>query len=605
MRRDILNKIFNLSSVKSHISFPIDGFEDAEIQYSCIIFDNEVKGIIFLKSKSIANRFLITGYSLNNDKIIAVDKEFALKALNLLKDYDDNDLSTVGLSCKIINSASVNLEQVSILKDNELISIEENILIFIGVTKLSESIKIKIELSKKLQFTPDKFFFIGTKGSNDIISFYIKKNIEYEKEFSYLHLLTDATIYIDRGNGFSKEYLGKLIRLKVLNDKIIFEMSSGMYQMTKVSNNHIKAEKINPLNLVHFICRNAGLSENNINIEGHSNINEFNFIVINKLKNIVVLDEVGFGNCTILPPNTLDTQITDIEQYKQLFEENNNNYSYVKTCVSSKNFYDAFVSGKEEIEKTISSIMSIIRADSYLQSNTIFKEFENWYIDNLTPKPSVSNVFLIKNLFTQEQIIINNTKLVDPNYLVLDSELVAKVQGTQWLDELLINYLDTKNDDLQPLFMSLKWIRRSWDIDNYDDKVIYAIIALEFLAANEKVKPLISKADKKVVITAALDKFKDLYQGADIDYYHDELKKTLDFSLADVPLFAKIESLIKRLEIPISDNDISLLRKARKVRNDIVHGRNSNQLSNTEILLVNNIVSKITFYKLYSFWEVT
>lgn len=599
-----MHEIFNLSSVKSNISLPIDGFEDAEIEYSCIISDNQAKAVLFIKSKVIKNRFLITAYSLKNSAIVPVDKEFGLKALNLLKDYDENDLNKIELSYQIIDSARKNLEQINILKDNTLIAIEENILILVSATMFNEDFKIKIGLSEKFQLIPDKFFFIGAKGSNDRISFYIKKDIEDKKEFSYLHLLIDATIYIDLGNGFTKEYLGRLIRLKVLDDRILFQMSSGMYQMTKIRTSYIKAENFNPLNLIHFMCRDAGLSENSINIEGYNNNNELSFTIINKLKNIVVSDEVGFGNCTIVPANALDIEIITIEQYKQLFDESDSNYSYAKTCVSSKNLYDAFVKGKEEIEKTISSIMSIIRTDSYFQSNTIFEEFHNWNTDNLTPRPSLSNIFLVKNMLTQEQIIFNNTKLVDPNYLILDSELLAKLENTQWLDELLIHYLDTGNNDLQPLFTSFKWIRKSWDSDNYDDKVICAIIALEFLAANEKVQPLISKKYKKIIIDAALDKFKDSYQEEDIDYYYNELKKKLDFSLADVPLFAKIESLIKRLEIPISDYDILLLKKARGVRNDIVHGRNSGRLSNTEILLVNNIVSKILFYKLYSFWEV-
>lgn len=62
---------------------------------------------------------------------------------------------------------------------------------------------------------------------------------------------------------------------------------------------------------------------------------------------------------------------------------------------------------------------------------------------------------------------------------------------------LLLKANGTNDKELTPLFNSLKWIRRAWDAEDFDDKVIYSIIALEFIVSKEPNSPMMEKSLRK------------------------------------------------------------------------------------------------------------
>lgn len=68
--------------------------------------------------------------------------------------------------------------------------------------------------------------------------------------------------------------------------------------------------------------------------------------------------------------------------------------------------------------------------------------------------------------------------------------------------------------------------------------------------------------------------------------------------LTEVSFGSKLDILIDRLSIPVSKNEKELLNKARKIRNELIHGLNMASISTLEIKKLCGIMSRILMYKI-------
>ena len=68
--------------------------------------------------------------------------------------------------------------------------------------------------------------------------------------------------------------------------------------------------------------------------------------------------------------------------------------------------------------------------------------------------------------------------------------------------------------------------------------------------------------------------------------------------LTEVSFGSKLDILINRLNIPVSKDEKELLNKARKIRNELIHGLNMASISTLEIKKLCGITSRILMYKI-------
>jgi len=147
----------------------------------------------------------------------------------------------------------------------------------------------------------------------------------------------------------------------------------------------------------------------------------------------------------------------------------------------------------------------------------------------------------------------------------------------------------------------LKWIRRAWDADDYDDKVIYAIIALEFIISKEPNVPMMEKSIRKKC-KGEIRKIIDAIKSTQIDktLYSKQVCDKFDRAFTETPFMGKLRNLIDRLSIPVSSAEMELIVRCRKQRNEIVHGSNDSQLPTDDIYRLCECIGRIAFYKLAS-----
>lgn len=65
----------------------------------------------------------------------------------------------------------------------------------------------------------------------------------------------------------------------------------------------------------------------------------------------------------------------------------------------------------------------------------------------------------------------------------------------------------------------------------------------------------------------------------------------------------KVQTLIRHLSIPITDEDFSKLWKVRDYRNDLVHGRDELKINPENVLSANILLGELIVYRLRSMEE--
>ncbi|MFI6553736.1 hypothetical protein ACWGBY_03320 [Streptomyces griseus] len=111
--------------------------------------------------------------------------------------------------------------------------------------------------------------------------------------------------------------------------------------------------------------------------------------------------------------------------------------------------------------------------------------------------------------------------------------------------------------------------------------------AIEFYVGKTSVPDLFSKSDRRA-IRRALPKFSDQHKS-----------KRLEVLLGDLnnpPLFVKFRRRVSLDGAPVSQSDVDLLAKLRKVRNDVVHGRSPDEPDVHEVNQGVAIVSRILVF---------
>lgn len=585
--------VFNLASITTKISVNFRKFQSAEIIFNVIYTNklNNVKNILILrdfkknKGSTTNPEFLIVGYFRN--KIVPVNKEETIKASELLLSYSKSELLNIGLNLDSIIQATDFLKRVVIKEDLAYCELSSNIFVLIrqkGEIKNPWSLELYSKYGIRLKF--ESFYFIGTKGSNDHILFNILvNNLDY-KETSKIHLLEDFYINVDTGKGFKKEYTAICTKIEKDEKFVKFYFSSFINSLQKSIMGFVAA-KVKPHNLMYLILRSAGLKDESINIEGFNKTVEVTYSVSILIKNLVIKKPFGLGLIKFYPhENQYEIFDNFSEQLKRELENLNEKYCWAVVHVKSNNFFDAYRLGREIILQSIDILSSIVRDDYIFDFYCIDNDTSYWNRDYATPELIVSTIANINNNLSNENVTIDFRNIFEPSYLDINCHILEEIKKITWVESLILEDIG-KDNNIWSLMSSLKWLRRSWHADNINDKVIYIGMAMEFMITGEKVVPIY----KDEIMEQIKQKLNEI-KCPNIDKILSSIKE---------PSFKmKLNSMINRLNIQVSENDLILLEKVRKERNKIIHGIRECDMDDLEIALANNLVCMVVIKKLYS-----
>ena len=245
-------------------------------------------------------------------------------------------------------------------------------------------------------------------------------------------------------------------------------------------------------------------------------------------------------------------------------------------------------------------MVNVLKDDSINCIHAMGKYLQNVNIHEFAHKVNLSSLIYVESPQTNAKLSCNLTEPDNENNLTVSTAFLAQKDEIEKAELLLIKANGTNDKEITPLFNSLKWIRKAWDTNSYDDKIINAIIALEFIVSKEKNVPMMEKSLRKKC-KRAIEEIIQQVEGLDNkdDFTKAALEK-FDRTYTETPFIMKLRNLIERLEIPISKKDMELIINAREKRNGLIHGKNDSQLPTDDIFRLCECISKIAFYKIYS-----
>lgn len=450
---------------------------------------------------------------------------------------------------------------------------------------------VGLELIDGMRIVPSNFVFAAFDGLNTNV-YFVLDNECVAKNRNW-GALSKICIYI------SEEFIGDYF---LLSSCIINEHETAFLCQPKINSilhrrktSGIHMEGINIYEISDFIVSSAGLYNSVAIPEGYLKQQKW-YTVVLPLIGLQLSEEFGLGGVEFRSKQ--NSEIKRVLEFDSRFTEFE---TYALVHVNDVKMYSAFLAAKRQIDQAIDLLVNLLKDDSMFSVHSIGKLLSERNVDFFEKKVVLSPLTYIESPQTNARLSSNMAEPDDSPNLIINQQFLQQITELEKIELLLIKANGTNDKDITPLFNSLKWIRKAWDTNDFDDKIINAVIALEFIVSKENNTPMMDKSTRKLCEAA----ISEIVLGTendviDKDGYLKNVLSTFNRAYTESPFMVKLQNLIVRLNIPVMPGEMELISRARKQRNEIVHGRNETQLPTDDIYRLCECISKIAFYKLYS-----
>ncbi len=442
---------------------------------------------------------------------------------------------------------------------------------------------ITIDFSNYNPMAPKDFIFVAFDGINTSIYFSLGDDLQTHNNFGIL-----TPIIIEMGSKFFGEWYAQ--SMKYISNQLLFNCTTKANAVLKRKEiGKLRMKGLNVYDISDFLISSAGLF-NSIKFPENYEKNINWFTVIIPITGLTIHEDFGIGNVEFLRKDNSDI--------KELFTHNPdfNEFDVFATVhINDSKIFNAYIVGKRQIEQAIDILISLLKDDSLLSTYTLGENILSRDVTIFDSKVDMSPLVYIYSPFTGASLSGNALNLSKNTNIVLSNEFIKCKDEIEKIEMALIKVNGTNDKDISPLLNSLKWVRKSWDATSYEDRIINAVIALEFIVSKESDVPLLNKSIRKKCI----ESLSQIINKEDTSLLED-VKNKFHRTYTETPFLKKLRNLIERLNIPISESEFELISKARKIRNEIVHGQVKDELFIDDIYRLCSIISRIAFYKLNS-----
>lgn len=564
MYDNFFDLMINLTNIKTNIK----GYEVSNLNGKFVLFSKEFGLRVLLVLKTTEKRNLICEYSIKRKTITKVNKKDVIEIIQYLKSVNSNLFTEVDI-CEVNESLKKKNKKIIIINDNLAIYLDDTQRISKnkGINSYVYITSEKVEVNQ----------FIYYLSSEVNICEIICENKLPKDRLMYLGDELDLVI-VDENESRTKLKCKKFMYKG--NQMKLICLDTLCYDLSKYKNNFMYLEspsQISSDNIMHFMLRKAGLNNSNIKCEvtRQDNITAYNVILL--VNNIDIDDKYGYSYVTFYSKNYNTYELNKFREKLKYAKVSYDKYCFAEVIVNAKSLFDAYIKARELVIEVIHVMKFIIRNNILINNNIKFwdRGSEEWNIE-------VSQWIYIECV-PYNQIIIGNMN----NIRIYSDMHIGREEKDKLADnKLILEYLLDKNIDesKKSLLKTIKWVNKSWESNDFEDKVIYTVIAMEFIISNISDKPLIEKIN--------ITKIKK-YVKTDLNIDQDTIEKVnqkISNSLTMMPMMNKFRELLNSLGIKLEDNEINIIKNIRNIRNDITHGRDYKQVSFQEIDKVNSLL---------------
>jgi len=587
---------FYLTEMPREFCLPIKGYEQSVPILNIFIYldGKYVQAFLLRKNKSV-NDYILCGLNLRGFKLFGLTTKQIKKCFSLIKMYERNKTD------ENIN-LHLNEERISYFDNSgrgeHIIRISTNLSIIFSDTFQEEVEETNLYIVQdEIKVKIKELNFIGDIKQIDNLRIIIE-DLD-KKSVSNFHLLKDIKISNSMLDSSEVLYHGIILSSQKLDEYLQIEITSKMEIFDNLQMNKFKSHNVNPYEIIDFIARIADPSI----LFNNPLMQKREFTVYIPIINIdVECDLIGVGNVEILSKNHLKS---DISQFSAFIEDQTAFDSIAKIYVKSISMFEAVIQARKLIFDALVAISHVVKNDSVFHFYNSEVDALRWDRNDFHTKPSVTNyVFIIDESAVNSYILADITKVIKKSILRIDDIFYEKIEKLDWYEERLSDYMNNSctNED-KNMFTALKWLKRSWDADNLEDKVIYSNISIEFILASVKIPKLFTKQERTSMITAAQKAYFELNKEKENVVDSKIINDKISAALTNPPLMAKLEFLIDGLESTYDSKDKLNIHQIRKNRNDLVHGRHIDDLSESNINDANIVIGMIIAFSLKRGYE--
>lgn len=451
-------------------------------------------------------------------------------------------------------------------------------------------------------------FLCNKQGDAPIVS--ISEGEMEQLSMQALYNDTELTISLPE---YDLKYQGNIVRIEKLGTEyLLYIHPYPMEILQSTQSKKTSFENIrNPFSMMDFIVNHADSDVKGVIYPNSDEKPIHNYIVVGVLKNIDInIKDCVIGNVRI--GNQIDVSKTFRDSISYLEEECT---TIAWVSVKSDSLYNAFSLGKKLLIVAAEFLAFMIKNDMYADWFGAV-EFNNnvWDVRSHYPQISLESVFYIENCILGESITLTDKNMRIPAAIKLDDNAEYLFEYN-WIENFFCK-VQTENKRILRLQYALKWIVQAWDAEDSYDRVIYCSMALEFIVNGEKgsnifdeyarkaIRTNFTKSERKALVEILIEKIElkeiDGFSESNVMELNESIKNIIRSKLTEVSFKSKLDNLINRLNIPVSKDEKELLNKARKIRNELIHGLNMASISTLEIKKLCGITSRILMYKIMS-----
>ena len=453
--------------------------------------------------------------------------------------------------------------------------------------------RIKLKIAPDFDVIPDMTCFWAIDGLNERLVCKVSIDKLDHSRLQEYHQLRNIPVFV------AGKQFGCFLIEQVSQDNnmvIISLRGMGLYALDKTKDNQTYVEGVFPKQLLNFFIGMTDMRFNQIQVDNSLQDKQFRcFVVTIPIYNLTINNSFGVGCVSFV-----NAKEVSCEEFLKCIPAEEP-HCFAKVNINDTNFCNAYKRGIAQIKQTIDFLVSTIRDDSIYKNHSLSPVIKNSNASYMLAKIYEGDWASINDIFYGGTIVFNAHRIYGDAALKLDAKLLANLSDIKPYEHLLIDLAFRYNEMTKPLFDALKWARKSWDTTDPEDKILYALIALEFAVANETALPLADKAERKLYVKCIKEKFGEIHSDLPADERtkrFDTISQAIHHELSDAPFRVKLCHLAERLGVPLSEEDFSLIKVARTKRNDIVHGRQSEPMATEDIWLLNQITMRIIYKEL-------
>lgn len=451
------------------------------------------------------------------------------------------------------------------------------------------------------------YSLVGGRTGDSLIAAVAEKEMS---ESLYLQSLYQNIDFIISFSDYDLKYRGITVHVEKTDHGDLFYIQPypmEVMQSTK-GKGTVFRNIMNPFAVMDFVVNHADSGVTGVVYPDSGKKAVHNYIVVGVINNIdITIEDCVVGTVRI------GKSIDAAEDFWDALSAIDDVYTIAWVNVEADSPYNAFSEGKKALTAAEMFLSFMIKNDVYADWFGAVDINNNiWDVRSHYPKISLGTIFYIENCITGESITITDENIKVPSEIILDGNAEYLFEY-EWIEALFRN-LQAGNKKILRLQYAIQWVVQAWNAEDPYDKIIYCSTALEFIVNGEKginiLDEYAAKADKSKFTKAERRKVIDTLVGkakveeisdwpADIiSALNESIEKMIRAKLTEFSFATKLDTLISRLSIPVINEEKDVLKKARLIRNELIHGIEMASISTLDMKKLCGVTSRILLFKL-------